>query len=106
MAMPALLKGWIDRVFSYGFAYTKKNEEIVGLLNNIKVDIVMTMGSKLEDYKKNGLYNSFKNGFEKGIFNFCNIEIKKWFIFSDVLNANYNKINMWLNNIKKYYSKK
>ena len=35
--MPAILKGYIDRVFSYGFAYEERDGELVGLLSDKRV---------------------------------------------------------------------
>ena len=34
--IPAILKGWIDRVFSYGFAYTGSEKGMEGLLKHKK----------------------------------------------------------------------
>ena len=46
---PALLKGWIDRVFSYGFAYTVEQGRGRGLLAPRKASVVATFGSARED---------------------------------------------------------
>ena len=42
---PALLKGWIDRVFSFGFAYTVENGRGKGLLTGKKASLYLTFGS-------------------------------------------------------------
>ena len=42
---PALLKGWIDRVFSYDFAYTVENGRGKGLLTGKKASLYLTFGS-------------------------------------------------------------
>ena len=47
--MPALLKGYIDRVFSYGFAYTVNDGGIVPLLKGKKV---LNCNSKLNTLVK------------------------------------------------------
>jgi len=42
---PALLKGYIDRVFSYGFAFKYLPEGAVGLLHHKKALVLMTTGT-------------------------------------------------------------
>lgn len=46
---PAILKGWIDRVFSYGFAYTVENGRGKGLLKGKSASIFATFGSTEAD---------------------------------------------------------
>ena len=48
---PAVLKGFIDRVFSYGFAYGEVNGKIEGLLDDKKVLIFTTLGESEEKCK-------------------------------------------------------
>ena len=53
---PAILKGWIDRVFSMGFAYMldEKTGHLQGLLKNQKALIINTAGAKEEEAKTMG----------------------------------------------------
>ena len=68
---PAIIKGYIDRVFSYGFAYMYKGGKVIGLLPNKKAIIINSNGNSTELYKKDGFYDSMKLLVDKGIFAFC-----------------------------------
>ena len=56
---PAILKGWIQRVFSFGFAYMASKEGVKGLLKNKKVLLINTAGAPEEFYKTSGLQDAF-----------------------------------------------
>ena len=68
---PAIIKGYIDRVFSYGFAYMYKGGKVIGLLPNKKAIIINSNGNSTELYKKDGFYDAMKLLVDKGIFAFC-----------------------------------
>ncbi len=52
--MPAMLKGWFDRVFAMGFAWDADNEYLKGLLRT-KTGMVVTSGaSQAEEYRLDG----------------------------------------------------
>lgn len=73
--IPAMLKGYIDRVFSYGFAY-KYNEQgsPVGLLSGKKGFIINTQGTPAEYYDSTGMTDAMKKTSDTGILGFCGIE--------------------------------
>jgi NAD(P)H dehydrogenase (quinone) len=73
--MPAMLKGYIDRVFSYGFAYEITESGAVGLLAGKKVFLVTTMGASKEDYQKLDMFRSFDQTVDSGIFRFSGMEV-------------------------------
>lgn len=74
--MPALLKGYIDRVFSKGFAYMMDEQSHPkGLLNGKKVVILNNMGFPYDYYEKNGMLKSLKQTSDQGIFEFCGMEV-------------------------------
>jgi len=81
--MPAILKGYIDRVFSYGFAYGNFQNEIIGLLAKKKAIIFSTHGQSQEEYEKNGMYNAINITTDIGIFDFCGIEVLHHLYYSD-----------------------
>lgn len=73
--MPAILKGYIDRVFSKGFAYDYGEDgKVKGLLSDKKVMLFTPMGSSLEDSEAMGFQSAFEKTIDFGIFNFCGIE--------------------------------
>ncbi|MGL4229256.1 MAG: NAD(P)H-dependent oxidoreductase, partial [Tannerellaceae bacterium] len=53
--MPAILKGYIDRVFTYDFAYRMTEHGAEGLLTGKNVIIINTMGTPNEVYEKSGM---------------------------------------------------
>lgn len=71
-SFPAILKGYIDRVFSYGFAYKEENGTPVGLLRGKRAIILCTLGGSEQDYGE--FAQCLKSTF-KGTFEFCGIEV-------------------------------
>ncbi len=72
---PAMFKGYIDRVFSFGFAYVMEENGPKGLLPNKKVFLISTSGATNEMYSELGMHDSLKKTMDFGIFNFCEMEV-------------------------------
>ena len=73
--MPAILKGYIDRVYSYGFAYQYNAEGgIDKLLAGKKGLIINTHGTPKDIYDSIGMTEALKKTSTAGIFEFCGIE--------------------------------
>lgn len=53
--LPAILKGYVDRVFSYGFAYAYGEAGIDKLLKGKKGLIINTHGTPKEIYDEMGM---------------------------------------------------
>jgi NAD(P)H dehydrogenase (quinone) len=73
--LPAMVKGYIDRVFTKGFAYDYTAEGIAGLLEGKKVFIFNTTGTPGPVYEKSGMVKSIKQTSDEGIFKFCGMEL-------------------------------
>jgi NAD(P)H dehydrogenase (quinone) len=73
--MPAILKGYIDRVFSFGFAYTVDENGPRGLLGEKKVYIINTTGADEETNREYGVFQSMHNLTDVGVFQFCGMEM-------------------------------
>jgi NAD(P)H dehydrogenase (quinone) len=71
-SFPAILKGWMDRVFSYGFAYTSGERGVQGLLKDRKTLVISTAGGPEEFYESAGYMDAFIKTCD-GIFNVCGI---------------------------------
>lgn len=73
--MPAVLKGFLDKVFLPGWAYKyDENGEMVGLLDNKKAIVITTMQTPVEIFK--GYFNDPVEGsFIKDTLQACGIEI-------------------------------
>jgi NAD(P)H dehydrogenase (quinone) len=50
--MPAIMKGWIDRVLAYGSTYDDQHTFETGLLKGKKAMIVMSVGSREEYFRQ------------------------------------------------------
>ncbi|MCX5840173.1 MAG: NAD(P)H-dependent oxidoreductase [Deltaproteobacteria bacterium] len=73
--LPAMIKGYIDRVFSYGFAYSVDASGIVKLLTGKKVIIFNTQGTPQDIYEKSGMFVAMKKTSDTGIHEFCGINV-------------------------------
>ena len=86
--LPAILKGYIDRVFLYGFAYTVTETGLKGLLGDKKVLIFSTTGQSKEVYDSLGMYDAMDKTTNLGIFGFCDMKVQKHIYFPSVLSVN------------------
>ena len=82
--MPAMLKGYIDRVFSLKFAYDITADGVIGLLKGKKVFIVSTTGASKEDYERMGAFNMMNQSMDMAIFQFIGMEVIGHKYFSSV----------------------
>jgi NAD(P)H dehydrogenase (quinone) len=73
--MPAILKGFIDRVFSGGYAFKYTNGMPRGLLKGKKATVFVSTGSK-KWMTCIFLGNRFKKNAVRDIFGFCGIKAK------------------------------
>lgn len=93
--MPAILKGYIDRVFSYGFAYAERDGQLVGLLTDKKVIIINTLGASELDYVPSGMEECLKKTTDLGVFNFCGMQVLKHiFLYSVPTVSHEERVNM------------
>ncbi len=86
-AMPAILKGYIDRVFSLGFAYNITEDDVTGLLKGKKVFVVTTTGASKEDYEKLGAFKMMNMSIDMAIFQFSGMKVIRHKYFSSVPNV-------------------
>jgi NAD(P)H dehydrogenase (quinone) len=73
--MPALLKGYIDRVFCQGFAYRLCADKAQGLLEGKKVLIFNTTGLPSSLYTSQGMHQAMAMTTDTGIFELCGMEV-------------------------------
>jgi len=82
--LPAILKGYVDRVFSYGFAYSSGEEGINKLLKGKKGIIINTHGTPKEIYDQIGMTEGLKVTSDIGIFDFTGIEPVEHLLFGSI----------------------
>ncbi|WP_395308856.1 NAD(P)H-dependent oxidoreductase [Mycobacterium sp. AMU20-3851] len=68
--MPGLLKGWIDRVVSYGWAYGD-DEVHADALARRDIHLLALAGVDSGTYDRHGYTESMRTGIEHGIFEYC-----------------------------------
>ena len=84
MGFPAILKGYLDRVLSHGFAYKTEDGVSVGLLQNKKMQQLITIGSNVEQYQSIGFDKSLNDCLINGLFNYCGISDVQYSLFGDI----------------------
>jgi NAD(P)H dehydrogenase (quinone) len=82
--IPAMFKGYIDRVFSHGFAYAIGDKGLEQLLKGKKVIIFNSQGTPKEIYDASGMSNAMHMTSDTGIYQFCGIEVLEHIFFSAV----------------------
>ncbi len=66
--MPAMLKGWIDRVWNYGWAYDP------GTYPHRHVWMIGVCGNGAEGFAKRGYDTAIRTQLEVGILEYCGVE--------------------------------
>lgn len=75
--MPGLLKGWIDRVFSNGWAYEEgANGKVSGKLGHLPVHLLALGGSDMKTFEKHGYAQAWNTQIAHGIFDYCGAPVR------------------------------
>lgn len=101
MGFPAMLKGYLDRVLSYNFAYKNENGNSIGLLQGKKLQQFITIGNKYEEYEQRGYLKSLDDTLISGLFNFCGMSDTNHTIFADIHRISQQKRIDFINIAKK-----
>lgn len=79
--MPAIMKGWVDRVFARGFAYEVTPEGVVGCLPFKKAILICTLGNKAEDMHP-ALEEAMRHKERYGVFGYGGVmEVEHHFLY-------------------------
>jgi len=101
--MPAIMKGFIDRVFSYGFAYRYDQGVQKGLLKGKQTTVINTHGKSKAEYEEIGMDKALSLTSDKGIFTYCGLEINQHFFFDKADRPSPESIESWTNQIISAY---
>lgn len=72
---PAIVKGWIDRVFSKGFAYAPQEDgTIKGFFGEKTVLVITTSGSSKENMKQSRMMSAIEKIMMEGVLQFCGVK--------------------------------
>ncbi|MFS4470999.1 NAD(P)H-dependent oxidoreductase [Chryseobacterium sp. T20] len=102
--LPAMMKGYIDRVFSYGFAYRYDQGIQKGLLKGKKTIIINTHGKSHEEYEKMGMDKALTLTSDNGIFIYSGLEIIRHLFFDKADKASPEDLEIWKDQIKNLYT--
>lgn len=83
--MPAMMKGYIDRVLSAGFAYDIKNDEMVPRLSGKKALIFTSSAADMAYLRRSKQWRSMRLLEEDNILSLCGIELIEHVHFASVM---------------------
>lgn len=103
--IPAMLKGYIDKVFSYGFAYETTPQGMKGLLVGKDVYRFSSMRTLNETYDKSGYKASLINIIDKGIFEYAGMRVVDSKLFGGLPRDDEHIAREYLNQVEKSLEK-
>ncbi|MBO9548598.1 NAD(P)H-dependent oxidoreductase [Pseudomonas sp.] len=74
-SLPALLKGWVERVFSNGWAFDYQGGVTTKKLRGMKVHLVGVAGADAGSFERHGYGEAMRVQIEHGIFDYCGAEV-------------------------------
>lgn len=75
-SMPALLKGWVDRVFVNGWAIDYSLEtNVVKKLGHLQVHLLGVGGADEGVFERHGYANAMRTQIDHGIFDYCGAQV-------------------------------
>ena len=83
--MPAIVKGYIDKVFSWGFAYKSNGKGVYPLLTGKNAIVMNSLGQSRSEYEK-GMFQAMNLINVEGVFGFCGINVATQLYFSSIHN--------------------
>lgn len=102
--LPAIMKGYIDRVFSYVFAYRYDQGVQKGLLVGKKTVIINTHGKPKAEYDAIGMDKALQLTSDKGIYTYSGLEIIEHFFFDKADRPSPESIENWKIIIKNLFN--
>ncbi|PEZ06550.1 NAD(P)H dehydrogenase [Bacillus sp. AFS018417] len=99
--LPAILKGYVERVFSQGFAFTYGPNGVDKFLTGKKGVLLSTMGNSKENYDASGMFEAMKKTTDAGIFDFTGIETVEHAFYTSVPSVDNEVRTQYLEEVKK-----
>ena len=81
---PAMLKGYLDRVFCAGFAYVIRREQYLPGLTGKKGVIITTTGASTEELKSGGTLRALRTIYDEGLMQFSGMELVRHLYLSGI----------------------
>lgn len=102
MTMPAMTKGFIDKVIFPAIAYTMDNGRLISRLQIKKVTIITTMNTPAEAYR-DLFNNAIEGSLINGTFKKIGIGDVRWISLNEVRQASDELRRLWLAQIEKTF---
>ena len=104
MTMPAMTKGFVDKVIFPAVAYNMTDGKLISRLDKLhKVTIISTMNTPSEIYRAN-FNNSLEGSLIKGTFNQIGIHNIEWINFDMVRQVGYEQRSEWLRQLREKFA--
>lgn len=84
ISLPAILKGYVDRVFMFGFAYGHTPNGVQGLLTGKKAVVFTSSGSTQDHFDQTGKMAAVNTAIQLGTMEFCGMAMIKHMHFGPV----------------------
>ena len=104
MSMPAMVKGFIDKVIFPGAVYKMEGGKLVSMLSNLKQVIIITTMNTPADIYKDVFNNSIEGSLIKGTFNQIGIHDIRWISLNMVKQVGDEKRWVWLDEIENEFA--
>ncbi|MGE5381757.1 MAG: NAD(P)H-dependent oxidoreductase [Methylocystaceae bacterium] len=106
MSVTSMLRGYIDRVFSYGFAYQYTATGPQGLLTGKRGLLITTSGSNQQADQHTRMTDTIRYTFTGGFFGFCGITEADYLNLYDVVNVSDDERKQMLEEAKNFVRSK
>ena len=104
--MPAMMKGFVDKVIFPGVAYNMEGPKLVSRLHSLKqVTIISTMNTPADIYREQ-FNNSLEGSLIKGTFNQIGVHDVEWISINMVKQSGQEKREIWLEEIEARFTEK
>ena len=104
MTMPAMTKGFIDKVIFPGIVYKMEGSKLVSKLSNLKQVVIITTMNTPADIYKDVFGNSIEGSLIKGTFNQIGIHDIRWISLNMVKQVGDEKRWVWLDEIENEFA--
>ena len=92
-SVPAMLKGWFDRVFTNGWAYELTEAGVRGKLEDRSVQFLALGATDAEAYQRHGYDNAFHTQIDYGIFSYCGLTHIDTQVFFSVIDPEFGGVD-------------
>ena len=92
-SVPAMLKGWFDRVFTNGWAYELTEAGVRGKLADRPVQLLALGATDAEAYQRHGYDNAFHTQIDYGVFSYCGLTQIDTQVFFSVIDPEYGGVD-------------